>query len=154
MKRLAVIAVVVLAAGLGATSAPAQDTSPQALASQISQLRTQVVALQKRVKKLETAHKETRDIAISALGWGICLGAVTADAFQGTWAVIDQIGQATQQKNWIGAQPTVDDQGICRAFANVFRAASVPPTMAVFSALYALLRSSAAFRGDVEAWTR
>jgi hypothetical protein len=153
MKRLIVIAVVALTAGIGATAAPAQDTSTQSLASQISTLKAQVRTLQKRVTKLEKAHKETRDIAISALGWGICLGAVTADAFQGTWAVIDQIGQATQQKNYIGAQPTVDDQGICRNFANIFRSASVPPTMSVFSSLYALLRSSAAFRDNVEVWT-
>ena len=151
MRRLIVIAVVALTAGIGATAAPAQDSSTQSLASEISTLKAQVRTLQKRVTKLEKAHKETRDIALSALVFGVCLGAVTADSFQGTWAVIDQIGQATQQKTYIGAQTSVNDQGACRAI-NIFRASPVPPTMAVFNALYALLASSAAFRPGVMMW--
>lgn len=151
MKRLIVIAVVALTAGIGATAAPAQDSSTQSLASEITTLKSQVKALQKRVTKLEKAHKETRDIALTAFAWGVCVGAITADAFQGTWAVIDQIGQASQGKTYIGPQPTVDDVGICRA-GNIFRSTAVPPTMSVFSALYALLKSSAAFRPGVTAW--
>ena len=59
--------------------------------------------------------------ALDDLGVGLvniyaetCLGALTADLFQGTWITIDQV----TQKTTFGPQTQVNDYGACGKFTN------------------------------------
>jgi hypothetical protein len=71
----------------------------------------------------------------------ICQTAVIADAFQGTWNVIDQISSATQAgKTYFGAQTPITDGGAC-SNVKIARSAGIPPTVGVFSSLVSLLTS-------------
>ena len=141
MRKLLVVGLVVLSAVASSTPAAAMSKGSNELESQITTLQRQVRALQRQVNTLKRQHAETRLIAIGSFQFGICVGAITADAFRGTWTVIDQVAQASEGKTYIGPQPTVNDQGIC-ADNDITRSQAVPPNMSVFSALYALLGAS------------
>ncbi len=101
MKRLLVLAVVVAALGL----------VPAAGAANPAQ---QIAALQKQVKVLQTQVKLlSGELGLNFEG-DTCLGAQTADLFQGTWGVIDSIAQAQATPRTIfGPQTSVSDYKNC-----------------------------------------
>jgi hypothetical protein len=108
----------------------------------ITALTKRVTALEKRVKKAETTLGETTLIAAAGIIYAGCLSAVTADALNGTWNVVDQIAAATQAgKVYFGPQAPVNDFNFCSQAFQITRQTSIPPSVANFSALTALLGS-------------
>jgi hypothetical protein len=118
----------------------------KALQKQVTTLQAQVKALQKFVPKTcsaRTCFTLPQVSALSIFGYEavICEQAVIADAFQGTWNVIDQISTATQSgKTYFGAQTPINDQQACSDI-KLTRSSGVPPSVAVFSSLVTLLTS-------------
>ena len=136
-----------------ATSAPSATPTEQKLLKSVATLKAQVAKLQKTDKTQNSNINTVANIAVSALAYGACNTAITADAVQGTWQVIDQIAAATQAgKTYFGAQTPVSDSVLsglltapaCQA-ASVTRSQALPPTAAQFNALLGVLKS-AAFR--------
>ncbi len=84
MKRL--IASSVVAAVALVFAAPAQPAAPSN-----AKLARQIKTLQKQVKTLKKQVKEADGHAALAIVYAGCATAVTADALQGTWAVIDEV---------------------------------------------------------------
>ena len=146
MKRAAtaVVAAVALAcaAPAGATT---QKLSPaeQNLQRQITALQGQVTTLKKQVKTLKKDVTTATEIGAVAFAFSVCSTAATADTFTATFAVIDQIAQATQGKTYIGPQQGLSDQGACQAL-RVPRSSTPPPNLGEFSALLNLLAPGAA----------
>ena len=127
MKRLtAAIAAGAVALVLAAPAQPAGPTNRQ-LAKQIKTLQKQVKTLQKQVKTAQT-------LALGAIVYTGCSIAVTADAFQGTWAVVDQVNGTPI----FGAQVPTNDFGSCGAFEVTRAPTQVPPNVSVFNSLLAL----------------
>jgi hypothetical protein len=124
-------------------------TRPQATDPRVAGLQKRATALEKRVKTLETNLKKAQTNLTEATGLaaaGIvlsgCFAAATADAFTGTWNVVDQIAAATQAgKVYLGPQAAVNDFQTCQALQITRQAGVVPPTVAVFSALTTLIGS-------------
>jgi CubicO group peptidase (beta-lactamase class C family) len=130
LAPLALVAVLALAAPAPAAAPP---TNRQ-LGKQIKTLQAQVKALQKQVR-------DARLIALGALVYSGCSVAVTADAFQNTWAVIDEVSnRAPPPKTWFGPQQPVNDFETCRAYQVTRAPTQVPPTVSVFSSLLNLFR--------------
>jgi hypothetical protein len=105
--------------------AQASDPRVPVLQKQVRTLQTQLKVLQKRVGGVED------QIALNFEG-DTCLAGQSADLIQGTWGVVDQIGQALQQKTYFGSQTPVDDFGNCADLAqpDVPRPGiRVPPTI-------------------------
>jgi hypothetical protein len=131
MKRL-----IVLTLAAAALAVPAAQAAPPKgpTMAQFNALKAQLAKDEKTIAQL------TLGIGFAGI-YGECLTSATADAFQGTWAVIDQIAQATQAgKTYFGAQTSIPDLATanCGAF-QVTRSHLVPPNVSVFSALAALL---------------
>ena len=127
MKRL--IAATVMVAVALVLAAPAQSAGPsnKQLARQIKTLQKQVKTLQKQVK--------TADLhAAIAIVYAGCATAVTADAFEGTWTVIDQVNGAPI----FGPQVAVNDFGVCDAVQITRAPTQMPPNVSVFNSLLAL----------------
>jgi hypothetical protein len=127
MRRI-VSAVVVLAVAL-VLVAPAQSAAPTN-----AQLARQIKALQKQVKTLQKQTTQARLIAIGSLIYTGCSIAVTADAFQGTWTVIDQMPGHTL----FGPQVAVNDFGLCSSYEITRAPTQMPPNVSVFNSLLAL----------------
>lgn len=153
MKPIAVLALL-LAVGIATYSAAAWAASPptsteRSLLRQVKTLKAQVAKLQKTDKTQTSAINTIGNIALSDLIYSACSTAVTADAVQGTWQVVDQIAAATQAgKTYFGAQTPVSDsvtglsQTACQT-TNVTRSQALPPTAAQFSALLGNFKSAA-----------
>jgi len=118
----------------------------KALKKQVTQLQAQIKAMQKWVPKTcstRTCFTLPQVSAVAAFSYQTtaCQQAVIADAFQGTWNVIDQISTATQAgKTYFGPQTPISDAQTCRNIG-LTRSSGVPPTVAVFSSLVSLLTS-------------
>ena len=122
-----VIAAVVAAAALVA-AVPASAATPTD--RKIATLQKQVRTLQRDVRRLRTQVNEARSATQAAILLSFCSTAITADTFQATWQVIDQVaGRAI-----FGAQQAVREPGICSAL-QVPRPQPVPPTVSPFTAL-------------------
>jgi hypothetical protein len=135
MKAIVALTVTAIALAIGAATASAQTPADRKIAA----LQRQTAALQKRVTALEKNLTAARQVAAAALVYAGCATAVTADAFAGTWNVIDQIAQAAQAgKVYFGPQAAVSDSQTCGA-VQITRQQTVPPNVSVFSALTALL---------------
>jgi type II secretory pathway pseudopilin PulG len=134
VKRLALIALLV--AGLLVSVAPAQAATPTN-----RQLARQIKTLQKQVKQLQAQVRQARTLAIGGIVYSVCGLAVTADAFQGTWATIDQVSNRANPPSTIyGPQQPVNDYTACSAFRITRAPAQVPPNTSVFSSLTAIFR--------------
>jgi hypothetical protein len=130
MKRL--VPVAVMAAATLLLAAPAQPAAPTN-----KQLARQVKALQKEVKTLKKQVRETRNIALGTLVYTGCSIAVTTDAFQGTWTVIDQVAS----RPIFGPQvPVSDAPGLCAALEIQRAPTQVPPNVSVFDSLLRIFR--------------
>ena len=127
MKR--VIAATVMVAVALVLAAPAQSAGPsnKQLARQIKTLQKQVKTLQKQVKTVDL-H------AAIAIVYAGCATAVTADALEGTWTVIDQVNGAPI----FGPQVAVNDFGVCDAVQITRAPTQMPPNVSVFNSLLAL----------------
>jgi hypothetical protein len=127
MKRL--IAATVMVAVALVLAAPAQSAGPsnKQLARQIKTLQKQVKTLQKQVKTVDL-H------AAIAIVYAGCATAVTADALEGTWTVIDQVNGAPI----FGPQVAVNDFGVCEAVQITRAPTQMPPNVSVFNSLLAL----------------
>lgn len=135
MKTIIALAATAITLAVGTGTASAQTPADRKIAA----LQKQTVALQKRVTALEKNLTATRTLAAAALFYGQCLTAVTADAFVGTWNVVDQIAAATQAgKVYFGPQAAVNDFTACSS-NQITRQQTVPPNVSVFSALSALI---------------
>ena len=134
MKRLVLIALLV--AGLLVSVAPAQAATPTN-----RQLARQIKTLQKQVKALQTQVRTAQSIAAAGVVFSACSLAVTADAFQGTWATIDNVSnRASAPQTIYGPQTPVNDYTTCNAFRITRTPSQVPPNTSVFSALLAIFR--------------
>ena len=132
---LAATFIALLVAVLGthsAASAGSGDPRIAVLQTQVKTLQAQVKALQVEGKLLgkavvdanKSAADANNQVQLSFMGT-TCLAAETADLFQGTWGVIDQM------KPTFGAQTQVNDYGNCgqltRGSVTVSRAGIVVP---------------------------
>ena len=133
MKRLLVLALMTALCAVPAANAAAPKGPTLA---QFNALKAQLKKDEKTLTTLEGALNFT-------IAFGLCQNAATADAFQGTWSVIDQMAQATQAgKTYFGPQTPITDLQSCAAFKKpLIRSQAVPPTSSVFSALATLLGS-------------
>ena len=150
MKRIVVLMLAVAALALPAAQANAASSATPSLAQfkalqkQVKALQTQMKAIQKWVPKSCTASTCLTLPLVSALGAinyevSICQQAVIADAFQGTWNVIDQISAATPAvEPSFGAQTPISDTGTC-ADIKIARSSGIPPTVSPFSSIVSLL---------------
>ena len=147
---LVVVALVVAIATYTATawSAAAPTPSEQKLQRQINTLKTQVSKLQKDNRTIKTNVNDLIGGVSLALVLDACTNAVTADALQGTWQIIDQVSAATQAgKTYFGVQTPVSDalSGLtapaCQVL-RVVRSQALPPTSAQLDALLGVLRTS------------
>jgi hypothetical protein len=153
MKTVTALAAITIALACSlagqARAAPSPEQRIAALerrVANIGALQKRATALEKRVKKLEAQAKEVNGailafalITVVSLQYTQCLTAVTADAFTGTWNVVDQIAQATQAgKVYFGPQPAVADSDACKEL-EIVRQQTVPPSVSPFSALTALI---------------
>lgn len=134
VKRLALIALLV--AGLLVSAAPAPAATPTN-----RQLARQIKTLQKQVKALQAQVRTAQSIAVGAVVYSACGLSVTADAFQGTWATIDDVSnRASQPRTIYGPQTPVNDFTACSAFRVTRAPTQVPPNTSVFSALLSIFR--------------
>src|SRR4029450_8179797 len=102
-----VVALVVAVATYSATAWSAASLTPteQKLTKDVRVLTAQVAKLQKTQKTDATQVTDTRDPAAGAIALGLCDTAITADALQGTWQIVDQLSAATQAgKTYFGPQ--------------------------------------------------
>jgi hypothetical protein len=150
MKRTVVLVLAIATLAFPAAQANAKSSaSPtvaqfKALQKQVTALQAQVKTLQKWVPKSCSTSScftlpQVSSLAAFAYEAEICQQAVIADAFQGTWNVIDQISTATQAgKTYFGAQTPITDGGACTN-VKLTRSSGIPPTVSVFSSLVTLL---------------
>lgn len=135
MRRFALIALVIAAPLIFAPS------SQGAKAPSNATLAKQIKTLQKQVKTLQAQVREARNIGLSALAYSGCVVAVTADAFQGTWATIDDVSnRANAPRTIYGPQQAVNDFGLCQALEFTRAPSQVPPNPSVFNAMLAVFR--------------
>ena len=127
MKRLtAAIAAGAVALVLAAPAQPASPTNRQ-LAKQIKTLQKQVKTLQKQVKTAQT-------LALGAVVYAGCSIAVTADAFQGTWAAIN-----TREATTIfPPESQVNDVGACTDWKVTRAPTANPANLTPFKALLSI----------------
>jgi hypothetical protein len=138
MKRTVVLALTAAMLAFPASQANAAS-SASPLAAQVKALQKQVTKLQAQVKKLQKQTSDLNAFSNGLIPLLACQDAVTTDALQGTWNVIDQISTATQGgKVYFGPQVPLADKGACAEF-RITRSQSVPPTVSVFSSLVTLL---------------
>jgi hypothetical protein len=122
MRRLVLVGV--LASLVLAGGASAADP-------QVAALKKQVAALQKQVNALKKSIANVNSQLTLNFEGDTCLGAQTADLFQGTWLVIDQVAGHTI----FGQQTPTSDFGNCANLAqpDVPRPGiRNPPTIAPF----------------------
>jgi hypothetical protein len=149
MRRALVTVVIASLAGLvlAAPAAPATPTEKAlqrqvaALKKQVTTLGRQVTSLDKQVKTMKTQVDEQDDALGALFALTICGAAMTADAFQGTWGVIDQIAQPALQRTFFTPPAAaVNDLGACNSL-RVPRSQAAPPTLSSFVAYLALFQS-------------
>ena len=132
MKLVLVAALISLVAMAVAAPAPAAGPTVKSLARQIK-------ALQKDVKTLKAQVTTARQIAASALVYSACSTAVTADAIQGTWTILD--AKLTPQYGPIfGPQTPTNDYQTCQPLQITRAPTQSPPNAGVFNSLLALFK--------------
>jgi len=152
MKRTAVLMLAVAALAFPAAQANAASSATPSLAQfkalqkQVASLQAQVKSMQKWVPKSCNTNTcftlpQVSGLAATTYEVQICETAAIADAFQGTWNVIDQISAGTPATEpAFGAQTPITDDGAC-SNVKIARSAGIPPTVGVFSSLVSLLTS-------------
>jgi hypothetical protein len=123
MKRAIVAGGLVAALALPSLATAATPTERR--------LQRQVTALQRDVRTLKNQVRQLNQGLNAVLAFSICSTAISADAFQGTWVILDQKAGGTT----VGPQQAVSDAGACQAL-EVARGGSA----ANLNAFHALLR--------------
>jgi hypothetical protein len=132
------LAVAVAAALVAATgTAPASAATPT---QRIAKLERQIRTLQRQNRTLTTQVREARNLAVAAGQVAFCGTAITADAFQATWSVIDQIAQPAVGRTFFSTQVPVNEP-ICSRIG-VSRPQPVPPTVSPFVSLLRFVNQS------------
>lgn len=126
MNRAIAAGVIVASLALAGPAGAATPTEKR-LQKQVTTLQKDVKALKKKVTELERL-----DNLLAALTF--CSAAITADALQSTWAVLDQKAGGPL----IGPQQAVNDGGLCNAFM-ISRSGASPPNLEVFHAFFRIL---------------
>ncbi len=129
MKRVLVIALVSLVTLAVAAPAPAAGPTLKSLARQIK-------TLQKEVKTLKAQVTSARAVAATALVYSACSTAVTADALQGTWTLLD-----AKHATGFGPQTPLNDFQTCQPLKITRAPAQQPPNVSVFNSLLALFNT-------------
>jgi hypothetical protein len=124
-------AVVAAAVVVGTAAAPAAAATPT---QRIAKLERQVKTLQRQNRTLTNQVRTAREGVSAAILFAVCSTAITADAFQATWNVVDQVAQRTV----FGTQQPVADRAVCSQL-QVPRPAAVPPTVSPFASLLRLI---------------
>jgi hypothetical protein len=106
--------VALLAARSEASASGSGDPRIAVLQKQVKTLQKQVKTLQTQDKTLTKSSTEALAVAVYELYSQTCMGALTADLFQGTWISIDQV----TQKTTFGPQTQVNDYGACSKLSN------------------------------------
>ncbi len=130
MKKIALV----LAAAAMAVPAAQADAAKAPKAPTLAQFN----ALKATVAKLQKQVTEARNIAVAGLQYDVCLTAMTADAFQGTWQAVDGQLQALSRPVVFGPQSPINDLNLCQQSLQIPRAHNLPPTAATFAAMTAL----------------
>jgi hypothetical protein len=141
--KSAVLTTVAVLAAVSTLAAPASAATPsvRSLARQVKTMQTQVKTLKKQVKTLQTQLKNTQSVAAGAIILGVCNAAATADAFQGTWEVIDRDAVRTSQPEFFPPQTALADPlNSCQRLEVQRQPNVVPPTADVFAALLNIFR--------------
>jgi hypothetical protein len=150
MKKAFVLCALVGVAVYATTawSASKADPTVSRLVKDVASLKKQVAALQKQQKSTSKELTTVGDVAVGGFLYTVCSDEVAADAFQGTWNVIDQIAVAQTEspgKSYFGQQTavtaTIQGQDICQT-GGVTRSQVVPPTVAPYLALFTGLHTS------------
>jgi hypothetical protein len=112
---IAVVALASTAASIAGPTAKPQASTPNlaALDRKLNRLSARVTKLESRVKKLETTNRLLVRVAVYTLAGIACEAAITADVFQKTWGVIDEVAQTTMGRTYFGPQAPLNDQKGC-----------------------------------------
>jgi hypothetical protein len=129
----AAVAAAILVGGVAA-AAPASAATPT---QRIAKLERQVRTLQRQNRTLTRQVREADEVGGAALLFAVCSTAITADAFQSTWNIIDQLSQPTLSRTFFGTQLPVTEP-VCSRL-QVPRPAQVPPRIDPFSQLMRLV---------------
>jgi outer membrane murein-binding lipoprotein Lpp len=151
MKRAIVAGAVVASLALAGPASAATPTERK-LQREVNTLKRDVAALKTQVRQLRNGFGTGENQQMGVIGLNqfvnllvalqFCSTALSADAFQATWAVMDQKpGGAT-----IGPQQTVNDAGACTA-VQVARSSASPPSLAPFHAFFRILQFRTMFGG-------
>jgi hypothetical protein len=130
MKRL-----IVLALAAAALAVPAAQAAPPKgpTMAQFNALKAQLAKDEKAIKDLEGGLS-------AAFDFMACQNAVTADAFQATWAQDDAFATSLGKPAVYGVQTPIGDANGCANWKNpIVRMHAMPHNTSVFSALAALL---------------
>ena len=132
-----IIALALAAPALGGSSSEQVQMRQQvtAMRHQVADLAAQVKTLQKQVKTLQKQVKFATDETAANYAGDACLTALTTDAFQATWLIIDQIATTAQAKTYFNAQTPIDDKQACKdiSIARVLPTPGLVPTIQPFN---------------------
>jgi hypothetical protein len=144
MRRVLVLIAFVIALLVPAVATAATPTNAQ-LAAQIKALKATVTKQGNTIKTLQRNVDSLANFATTTTIFAVCTVAVTADAVQGLFNVVDQIAVNTPNvaHTFFGPQTPVNDQTYCNLL-RIARTQAVPPTTATFSALLSLIRAPTA----------
>jgi hypothetical protein len=138
-KFLALAAIAVAAAAaIAVFSTRSEANASTAGDPRIAVLQTQVKTLQTQVKLLTKALAALDGQLTVNFAGDTCLAAQTTDMFEGTWSVVDQLAQATQQKTYFGPQTQLNDYGNCAQLKDPLvprGAVATPPSINTFQPL-------------------
>lgn len=123
------VVVVVLAAAAFALQGAAAGTGRSSADPKVAALEKRIAKLEARVKKVEKFNADTSLVEVGTLAAIACEAAITADIFQTTWSVVDQIAQTAQSKVYFGPQTALDDQKSCTDLSLLRQAPGTPPTL-------------------------
>ena len=133
MKSVLVgLVVVVLAAAAIALQGAAAGTTAD---PKVAALEKRIAKLEARVKKVEKFNSDTTLVEVGTLAAIACQAAMTADALQTTWTVVDQIAQTAQSKVYFGPQTPLNDQKSCSDLKLVRLAVGAPPSLVPLSSV-------------------
>jgi hypothetical protein len=141
--RTALVTALVTLAAVVLLAAPASAATPteRKLSRQIKTMQRQVKVLQGQVRTLRRQMRDVQAVSSLAAIFGACNAAATADAFQGTWETIDQVGaRAGEPDKYPPITPVADPLNSCQLLEIQRQPSAVPPNTNVFAALLNLFR--------------
>ncbi len=147
MKRVLVLLAVVGVAVYATTawSASAPTPTEKQLLRDVATLKSQVKKLQAQQKTATANINTVGSLAATAVLYTVCSDELAADAFQGTWQIVDQASAALPTVTKFGPQSpitaTLQGQDVC-AGGGVARSQVLPPTVAGYRALLAGFQSN------------